>query len=955
MRVGVFNSAEFRRIRDLPTRPQEWSPEHYTYAKAGVEAALRLPESTASLQPIQVRALVELATYGKLVAEVGAGRGKAQPLDAVVYCPEGARRMGDIKVGDRVLTPDGGNAAVLGVFYQGTIPIYKVKFSDGSETQCCGDHLWLTSTDMDRKHGYPDQVRTTADIRRTVVTNQGRTNHAIPVIQDAGFYPRGVKIPPYVLGVLLGDGCVRNPGINFVSADEEVACRVERELSTTPYKLKRKKPCKNRESHPARTYNICNKQMRRDTIQEELKRLGLYGLYAQEKFVPEDYLFNSRECRIDILRGLMDTDGYCSEEGAVSYYTTSPRLVEAVRFLVQSLGGTVSVRDKQTWYTYKGEKKRGQPSFDVRVCLPNEVIPFSLERKANRVKPRTKYHPTRYILSVEPAGEAEAQCLLIDHPDHLYVTDDFIVTHNSLLSYLEFTVLEAKRGLLLVPAHLREQTKTEWAKWVPHFRLMSLDDGRGHIVKGSIPGTVRLLSYSSLSTVRFANLLTEYQPDVVVCDEAQALACMGSARTRRVFRYLRRMRKSGAKVPFIPKSGTMKRKALTECAHLYEAALEDGSPIPCEYTELQQFHLALDEGVRDEDRILPGFLETLATPEEREEGLPGIRRAYRRRILSTPGVIATSDTDVDVPLILRPVSIEIPDRVRKAFSDLRLLGQLPSGDTFDGGVVAWNHARELACGFTYRWDPPPPPEWLLARKEWNLFVRDTIKSSEAAGRPIDSPFQVWLAVERGDFGVVPQWTRWREVRDTFTPKTVPDWLDTWLVKDAEDWALKTGGIVWVGHSTAFTADDESGDDDIGRAFTKIPYFGGGKQGDAIRTYRGPCVASIRSHGTGKNLQQWSQARILTLPSSGSTMEQLLARHQRLGQEADEVEVSFYLHSRELLTAWKTVLAEAQYAQDMNGSPQRILGATVLDLDLTKYDQMLDDRNAPPEWWPMGGW
>lgn len=514
----------------------------------------------------------------------------------------------------------------------------------------------------------------------------------------------------------------------------------------------------------------------------------------------------------------------------------------------------------------------------------------------------------------------------------------------ALLSFLTFTALGAKRGLLLVPAHLKEQTITEWTKWAKHFRLLPFDERPG----------VKLVSYSALSTVRFANLLEEYHPDVIVCDEAQALARQSSARTRRVFRYLKKCRKAGERIVFVPMSGTMRRKSLRECAHLYEAAADDQSPIPTEYPDLVNWRLAIDEGVSDQDRIAPGALARLATPDELSRGLEGIRHAVRRRILSTPGIIATSDQCVDVPLIIRPRIVSVPEKVSKAFADLRSMGVLPSGDTFDAGVSAWNHARELACGFTYRWDPPAPPEWMEARRQWNAFVRNAIEDSGHSGNPLDSPLQVWRAVERGVYGPVPEWDAWKAVRDTFVPNPVPFWLDDWLVKDAEQWALDNNGIVWVGHAAAFTkgAEASSGEDDLGKAFTKIPYFGGGAAGDAIRTYKGPCAASIRSHGTGKNLVYWSKALIMTLPSSGATLEQLLARHQRLGQEADEVVFEFYLHTRELFTAWQSARSEAKFAEAMNGSPQRVLGATVIGLDEEKYEKMLVDKAAPPEWAAM---
>lgn len=385
---------------------------------------------------------------------------------------------------------------------------------------------------------------------------------------------------------------------------------------------------------------------------------------------------------------------------------------------------------------------------------------------------------------------------------------------------------------------------------------------------------------------------------------------------------------------FVPMSGTMRRKQLNDCSHLYAAALDRGSPVPTAYQTLEQWHNAIDVGVRDENRIDPGALWGFCMPEERALGIEGARAGFRRRLLDTPGVIATSEAVCDVPLVMQVRDVEVPANVRDAFALLREFNKLPNGDPFRGGLAAWQHARELACGFAYRYDPPPPPEWLAAQAAWNQFVADKMKLDALR---LDSPLMVWNAVAAGKFGPVPEWEAWKNIGPSFVPNPVPLWISDYLVKDAEEWALKTGGIVWLGHSSAYTnapGDPENPDVDeaLGKMFKRIPYFGGGKKGDAIRNHKGPCAASIRSHGTGKNLVYWNKALLVSFPSSGNVLEQLLARHQREGQEADVVEFHFYMHSLETFDAYVKAREECEYAEQMNGSPQRILGATVLRAD-----------------------
>jgi predicted ribonuclease YlaK len=101
---------------------------------------------------------------------------------------------------------------------------------------------------------------------------------------------------------------------------------------------------------------------------------------------------------------------------------------------VQSLGGTTRISNRQTSYTYKNERRMGRKSYRINICLSNDIKPFRLVRKQERVKQRIKYFPRRSIVSVENVGVKEAQCIMIDSRDHLYITDDCIVTHNTLLT-----------------------------------------------------------------------------------------------------------------------------------------------------------------------------------------------------------------------------------------------------------------------------------------------------------------------------------------------------------------------------------------------------------------------------------------------------------------------------------------------------------------------------------------
>jgi hypothetical protein len=160
----------------------------------------------------------------------------------------------------------------------------------------------------------------------------------------------------------------------------------------------------------------------------------LKGTKSNSKFIPQIYKLGSIKQRIELLQGLLDTDGYISKNGSVFFYTVSDQLASDVVEIVNSLGGIVKSSVKYPKYTYRGEVRNGQKCNVLCICLPNNIMPFKLERKMLLVKDRIKYFPTRYISDIIEVGQKECQCISVDAPDSLYVTDNFILTHNTLLA-----------------------------------------------------------------------------------------------------------------------------------------------------------------------------------------------------------------------------------------------------------------------------------------------------------------------------------------------------------------------------------------------------------------------------------------------------------------------------------------------------------------------------------------
>lgn len=421
-----------------------------------------------------------VVTTGKGLAAHEVGTGKAQPLDANVLTPTGWKRMGDVRVGDLVIAGDGMPTVVEAVFPQGDKDIYRVVFSDGGSAECCEEHLWLTQTYRERsqaasarrlgRQGWEcdkPKARTLAEIRETLVSpHLSAKNHSIPLVGAVQFQPQPVAVPPYVMGVLLGDGSITGGRISVSTADREVAGRVADELpaglTLRPVPSARRCP----------EYSIVlakqsgfGKDRQPNPVAAALAGYGLAGCRSQEKFIPDAYKFNDAATRLAVLQGLLDTDGSVSRrDNSVTYYTVSDRLADDVVFLARSLGGVVRRSMKTPTYVHRGEKRQGKPCHILCLSLPAESPPFRLLRKAEAVRPKTRYRPARYIVAVEPAGRKPAQCIRVAHPSHLYVTDDFAVTHNTysmIASAMELRRLglAKKPAIACLKANIEQITK----------------------------------------------------------------------------------------------------------------------------------------------------------------------------------------------------------------------------------------------------------------------------------------------------------------------------------------------------------------------------------------------------------------------------------------------------------------------------------------------------------------
>lgn len=361
------------------------------------------------------------------------GFGKAQPLDSKILTPTGWIEMKDIKVGDVISCPDNSTSKVTGVFPQGKIPVYEVIFNDGTKTKCCENHLWKIRKNTSKKYNIIPLKHMINDLYYETNNGEKRIkNFSIP-LQCAYMEENKVPIDPYLLGVIIGDGCSRN-GITITTKDIEI---IEECTKILPDNVKIKK-----QNSSKYIYGIVNKNYswkNPNLLKKLLENLGIDKKLSYEKFIPKQYLFNSKENRISLLQGLMDTDGYISnninvKSKEISFCTTSINLRDNFIDLVRSLGGKAKYYEKNSTYKYKNKKTNGRISWNIYINLPSDIIPFRLKRKINRYKTIKKYPISKGIKDIKLIGNIESQCISIDHPDRLYITDDFIVTHNTFIT-----------------------------------------------------------------------------------------------------------------------------------------------------------------------------------------------------------------------------------------------------------------------------------------------------------------------------------------------------------------------------------------------------------------------------------------------------------------------------------------------------------------------------------------
>lgn len=372
--------------------------------------------------------------YGFLLRVAKSGGGKAQPVDTIIPTPIGYRRLGDIKVGDYVYDRLGKPTKVLGVFPQGMLDCYTVTLADGRSTQCNNEHLWSYYNVSSHKKENRNKL-----ITKTLGEIMQLSNNVyIPINKAIEYDEKQYNIDPYVIGSFIGNGCCKERILTLSSNDEEQVSNVAKLLNSNYVKSE----------YNYNWFFIDNKTEDNKFNRIYIQTKSLFSnyeneicVYSYEKRIPNEYKYGSIEQRFSLIQGLMDTDGsICIDDGRynVTYTTTSFELAKDVAEVVRSLGYICSIRKNDRVKNGVGQRT----CYILHISVDNSEKQkfFRLSRKLNVAKEAVNFNKKRDYNRigirkiVKEDYQKEMVCIYVDNEEHLYLTNDFIVTHNTTTS-----------------------------------------------------------------------------------------------------------------------------------------------------------------------------------------------------------------------------------------------------------------------------------------------------------------------------------------------------------------------------------------------------------------------------------------------------------------------------------------------------------------------------------------
>ena len=400
------------------------------------------------------------------------GTGKQEPVSRRIPTPNGYTRMGDLKIGDKIFGSNGKQITVTGVFDQGEQDVYKVTFNDGRYALCGKDHLWnVMYSWTNRQTTIPlkdmlDDYKIFSPYKENDNQKTGSNRdpylykYRIPILSSPVQYDSThVPIHPYVLGAFIGNGCCTEYALSLSSGNDFVPNKIADICGFTTKKSKH-----------TYTYHFYDRETgKRISTKDFFRELSeVTNAYSRDKIIPDQYIYNDVSVRMELLRGLMDTDGCIrSTDGLryhVSYSSCSKKLLEQIQELTRGLGFDATImQDSRTFEKYvKGYHG------ELLIRVPQEfkqelfTLPAKLYQAKKAANIPDRQQPFRYLIikDIQLIKREESRCIAVDAEDELYLTEQFIVTHNTFMAcYIAIKV--GYRTLIIAPT---TSIKDQWAE-----------------------------------------------------------------------------------------------------------------------------------------------------------------------------------------------------------------------------------------------------------------------------------------------------------------------------------------------------------------------------------------------------------------------------------------------------------------------------------------------------------
>lgn len=436
------------------------------------------------------------------------GLGKAQPLNSLIVTPKGFKEMRDIKVSDEVYHPNGNVQKVLGVYPQGKEDVYRITFNDGSTAESSIDHLWTIQTRTDRSKG---KWRTLTLEKVIELQNKNHKDYRIytPVNKPILYPQQSFEVHPYLMGYLLSKGYLGRTDFLELEINSKNQLDIIQELVNEDVIFYS-------EEYENRFVLVEEGGF----LYDELVDYELIERKKNEMFIPREYLIASYQQRVELLQGLLDGGGVATKNKVAEFNTTSETLINNIVELIQSLGGRAK--------PFVTETKHSK-LYRLTITVPNEIPVFRVYDKAMNHDYKRKYPITQSIESIEYIGVKETQCIEVESKDGLYLTDNYITTHNTMSALTAFNDLyhegKVKKALFIVPASLKYQWKGEVDKFT-EFLAVVIDGTKKkrRELYDSFKDNLDNFAIISYETVRNdIDIVKELPFEVIVYDEAHRL------------------------------------------------------------------------------------------------------------------------------------------------------------------------------------------------------------------------------------------------------------------------------------------------------------------------------------------------------------------------------------------------------------------------------------------------